>query len=163
MGLLIFMICFIFEIAFVIYSIVQHTKRSKWRMQRVMVSTGELVIYLLMLILPGVDFGFRFRMFFIVMVIRILIEEICLLAVRRKAAGAKIQDTTEMDTAKKPVGAIIGAISGILFIGFGLIPAFIFTGYDGLGSEERECIVLYCHEVNDLVREIVSFVKSRQG
>lgn len=97
------------------------------------------------------------------MVIRILIEEICLLAVRRKAAGAKIQDTTEMDTAKKPVGAIIGAISGILFIGFGLIPAFIFTGYDGLGSEERECIVLYCHEVNDLVREIVSFVKSRQG
>lgn len=63
MGLLIFMICFIFEIAFVIYSIVQHTKRSKWRMQRVMVSTGELVIYLLMLILPGVDFGFRFRMF----------------------------------------------------------------------------------------------------
>ena len=141
MGLLIFMICFIFEIAFVIYSIVQHTKLNKWRMQRVMVSCGELVIYLLMLILPGVDFGFRFRMFFIVMGIRILIEGICLLAVRRKAARAKTQETTEMDTAKKPVGAIIGAISGILVIGFGLIPAFLFTGYDGLQTTGEHQVV----------------------
>ena len=32
-----------------------------------------------------------------------------------------------------------------------------------ISSEERECTVICCHEVNERVREIVSFVKSRQG
>lgn len=134
MGLLIFMICFIIEIAFAIYSIVQHTKRRKWRMQRVFVTCGELVLYLLMLVLPGVDFGFRFRMLFIILVIRILIEGLCLLVIECKATKVKKQEIAEVDTdtIKKPVGAIIGAISGILVIGFSLIPAFLFTDYDGL-------------------------------
>ena len=29
--------------------------------------------------------------------------------------------------------------------------------------EERELVEIYCHEVNDQVKEIVSFVKSRKG
>ncbi|HKM34513.1 MAG TPA: LytTR family DNA-binding domain-containing protein [Lachnospiraceae bacterium] len=32
-----------------------------------------------------------------------------------------------------------------------------------IGMEERELVEIYCHEVNDQVKEIVSFVKSRKG
>lgn len=32
-----------------------------------------------------------------------------------------------------------------------------------IGSEEREQVEIRCHEISDSVREIVAFVKSRQG
>lgn len=32
-----------------------------------------------------------------------------------------------------------------------------------ISSKEPEAIEIYCHEINDAVKEIVSFVKSRQG
>lgn len=32
-----------------------------------------------------------------------------------------------------------------------------------IGSEDRELVEIYCHEISDQVKEIVTFVKSRQG
>lgn len=32
-----------------------------------------------------------------------------------------------------------------------------------IGMEERELVEIYCHQVNDQIRDIVTFVKSRQG
>lgn len=120
MGLLILCIMMAAEIGFVIYSCCMKRDKKNWLRNRCIVTGGELAAYLLMILLPGVDFSFRFKGFFIMMIVRLIISLLCLLIKRKKVEGNK-----------KVLGIVMSAICGILVMFVSLVPAFIFTGYEG--------------------------------
>lgn len=119
MGILILCVMLLAEVGFVAYSI-KHRDKSKWLLNRCLVSGGELILYFCMILLPGIDFGFRYKGLFFLLFIRVLVSGICLLAKYKKAEGKK-----------KVVGIVASAIMGVIFIAFSLVPTFLFTGYEG--------------------------------
>ncbi|HKM34512.1 MAG TPA: hypothetical protein VJY54_07195 [Lachnospiraceae bacterium] len=131
MGILVLSVMILAEVGLGIYSITKQREKQKWLQNRCVVSAGELVSYFLMILLPGIDFSFRFKGLFFLLLIRALVSGICLLIKYRKAEG------------KKKIAGILGsAIVGILFIVFSLIPAFVFTGYEGKAtSGEHEVAI----------------------
>lgn len=120
MGILVLCVMILAEVGLGIYSIAKQREKQQWLRNRCIVSAGELVAYLLMMILPGIDFGFRFKALFFLLVIRAIVSGTCFLIKKQKAEGMK-----------KIIGILVSAFMGILFITLSLVPAFVFTGYQG--------------------------------
>ncbi len=121
MGFVLLGILAVAEIAFAVFTITKQKENVKWLSNRVMVRGGQIGIFLVMLLLPQVAWDFRFKMCFLVLVIRVIIAVI--------AYGIKRNKVSGMRTVAK---VIVSAICGVLVIAVSLVPAFLFTGYEGL-------------------------------
>ena len=119
MEKLLFVVLVITEIVFAIRAITSHVTKKKWSEGRGLVNAGEIIVYLLMMVLPGIDFSFRFKCLFLLLVIRLILSGIVFLASRKN------------DKSKKTVAIIIGTVFQIILIAIGMMPAFIFTDYAG--------------------------------
>ena len=119
MEKLLFIVLLITEIVFAIREIKSHVSKKEWAEGRGIVNALEVILFLMMVILPGIDFSFRFKGLFVVLIIRTAVSGIVFL-VNRKS-----------EKRKNTVSIIAGTIFQIMLIGAAMIPAFIFRDYAG--------------------------------
>ncbi|MGN1089834.1 MAG: hypothetical protein ACI4Q6_05480, partial [Huintestinicola sp.] len=117
---LLIMLC-IFEAAFAFTAIRRKADKKGWQTGRLICNGGELCLYLVMLIAPGIDMSFRFTGLFILLILRIIIAFIGMIAVRNKG-----------EKSKHPAMMILSALVSAVLIWGSLIPSFIFADYSGL-------------------------------
>ena len=108
------------EIGFVIFEAARKSQDKKnWTIRRLIVNIAQLVLFLIMLVFPGIDTGFRFRGLMILLAARILIAGIFAILNRKNTK-----------TKKTGLKVLSLALSALLIAG-AMIPAFIFTDYAG--------------------------------
>lgn len=121
MNLLLLTLLCVTEIAFAVMAITRKPNLRDWQMGRLIVNGGELLVFLLTLLLPGIDLGMRFTCLFYMLLIRILFSGVGYLIRRKKT-----------EKAQKTVFMILGALLSMVLIFLSMIPSFVFTDYQGL-------------------------------
>ena len=127
MALVLLLVLVITEIGFAVFELTKSTTKKDWTKRQLGVIGAEILIYLLMLVLPGIDFSFRFKGFVILLAIRIIFAFISFLINRKN------------EKIKKKVFIVLGKLFTCFFIIGSLAPAFIFKDYNGrplMGSYE---------------------------
>ena len=119
MAYLLLALLILSEAGFLIYAW-KGTPKSSWTKKRLVADIGQLVLFFITVLLPGIDLSFRFTGLLIILAARIMIAGISALINRKK------------DALKKTSGKIASLILSMLFISTSLVPAFIFTDYKGL-------------------------------
>ena len=79
MEILLLVVLILTEIGFGVFELTNKDVKREWSKRRLFVSGIEILTYLIMIFLPKIDFGFRFRCLFIVLVMRILISAVSFL------------------------------------------------------------------------------------
>lgn len=120
MGYVLFILMIALEIALVVVTCRKETEKKAWRKNRLFVRIAEIVIAVVAILLP---FGQKWRLTGILIGLAVLacIAALVILIRRSKPEGAV-----------KKAKAVVSCVLSILFIGFSLVPAFVFTGYKGL-------------------------------
>ena len=119
MEMLLLLVLILTEIGFAAFAMSGKITRGEWAQRRLCVSAVELVTFLVMTLLPGIDFSFRFKGVLVILVLQLIISAIFWLIRRKK------------ETAKGKPSIVIRTVLGILIISLAMIPAFIFTDYHG--------------------------------
>lgn len=131
MTILLLLVLIITEIGFAAFELSRRTTRGEWATRRLCVSGIELLTYLIMTVLPGIDFGFRFTALLAVLVIQIIISGIFWL-IKRK--NGKIKGRPSI---------VVRTLVGIVILAMAMGPAFMFKDYHGLpttgDNEIAEC------------------------
>lgn len=118
--ILLILLC-VFEAAFAFTAISRRADKKGWQTGRFICNAGQLVLYLVMLIAPGIDMSFRFMGLFILLLLRIIIAFIGMMIIRKKE-----------DKSKHPAMMILSALLSAALISCSLIPSFIISDYSGL-------------------------------
>lgn len=121
MAMILFVVLFLSESGLAAFTLLRQKSRKEWIRNRLIINGTELLLFIIMTLLPGIDFTFRFTGLFILLVIRVLIAGIRFLLTYKRAEGEK-----------KKVILILGSvlISAVMLLC--LIPAFVFADYNGL-------------------------------
>ncbi len=101
------------------FTFIAQREKKQWAMNRLLVNGVELVLYLLFLVLPGIDLGMRFKFLIIMLIVRLVIAGILYL-IRRRAEGPK-----------QAVWIILSGIASVLLLGVAMIPSYLFADYQG--------------------------------
>ena len=109
------------EIALLVITFTKQKEKHQWLKNRVMIRAAEIVIFFIALLTPQVAWDFRFKMCFIMLVIRVVTATISYVVKGKKVEGDKSK-----------AGAVINALCGVFILVFSLAPAMLFTGYKGL-------------------------------
>lgn len=121
MNIVLLILLCVFEIAFAVTSIRRKADKKGWQTGRLICNGGQLMLFLVMLIAPGIDMSFRFTGLFILLLLRIIIASI----------GMMIQKNKE-NRPKTTAKMILSAVLSIFFMTGSLIPSFFISDYDGL-------------------------------
>ena len=116
--LLIFLIA---EVLLVIISITKQRGKREWLRNRIVTRVSETLFFLIALLLPQITWDFRFKICFYLLAIRVVTAIVSYMVKRKRELGVKSK-----------VGVIVNAIGGMMLLGCSLIPAMLFTGYEGL-------------------------------
>ena len=119
MALLLLAVLMIIEAGFAYMAATMNNTTKEWTKKRLIVCALEMGVFLVMLLLPGIDMSFRFTGLLILLIIRILL------------AGIFALTNSKNEKPKKKAAIITGAVLSILLLAGSLIPAFIFTDYQG--------------------------------
>ena len=152
MGIILFVLFTAMEILLTVLSCTKY--RSLWYRNRVFFCGAELILVLLVMLLPVTGQKWRFTGCLVILGIRLVLSGIVYLVKHSNATKEKTK-----------AGTIASAVMSIIFIGFSLFPAFIFTGYSGLKTsgqyevKETQAILidksrLETHETDGSNREI---------
>ncbi len=120
MALILFIIFVIFEIGFAVSGIFRKPTKTEWKIKRLIVNAAECMIYIILLLLPGIDFSFRFKALALLLVIRLFIAALATIF-----AGKK-------ENPKKVAAIVFSAVISIVLIAISMVPAFMFSDYKGL-------------------------------
>ena len=121
MGIIFFILFTLAEIALVVLTFTKFREKAAWRRNRAIIRAAEVVLLLGMILIPTVNMKWRFFGALIVLAVRLLISGIVWLVMRKKSNGLR----------KKPV-TVFNCVLSMVLIAFSLVPAFIFTNYNGL-------------------------------
>ena len=121
MGIVFFILFTLAEIALVVLTFTKFREKAVWRKNRAIIRAAEAALLLGMILIPAVNMKWRFFGALIVLAVRLLIAGIVWLVMRKKSNGLR----------KKPV-TVISCVLSVVLIAFSLVPAFIFTNYNGL-------------------------------
>lgn len=121
MGFLLLGLFIILETALAIFTLTRQKEKTLWLRNRALTRGLELLLFLLALLLPWAAWDFRFQLCFFVLLIRAIIALAAFLLKKRKVSGQK-----------NGAAAVISSVTGILLLAIALLPAFLFTGYEGL-------------------------------
>ena len=116
--LLLFMMA---EVTLVIITFSKQRKKCEWLRNRLMTRMSEMLLFIVAFLLPQIAWDFRFEMCFLLLAIRIVTATISYMIKRKKELGDKSK-----------VGTVLSAIGGMVLLVCSLIPAILFTGYEGL-------------------------------
>lgn len=135
MAYILFVILLVAELGFAAFELTRSTSKSSWTPRRFMVNSAELIVFLIMIFLPGIDLGFRFKALFTVLILRLAVAGLFALLYRRN------------DKAKRKSAIVLSSLISIILIAVNMIPAFIFADYQGrplTGEYEvkEDCIIL---------------------
>lgn len=119
MAYILFVLLLVTELGFAAFELTQSSSKSTWTPRRFMVNSAELVMYLLMIFLPGIDLGFRFRALFAVLVLRLAAAGLFALLYRKN------------DKTKKKSAVVLSAVLSAVLITLNILPAFLFADYHG--------------------------------
>ena len=108
------------EVGFIIFEGVRSSSKGTWSKRRLAVNIGQMVLFAVTLLLPGIDTSFRFKGLIILLSVRIIFAVISALINRKKTV------------AKKMSGKVLSLIMSVLLITGAMFPAFLFTDYSGL-------------------------------
>lgn len=111
----------VMEIALLVITFTKQQEKSQWYQNRTLIRGGEVILFLLALLLPQITWDFRFKMCFWVLIIRLFTAGIIYICKHKKATGRKSK-----------VAVILNVIFSIILLTVSMIPAFLFTGYAGL-------------------------------
>lgn len=132
MGLLFLILFAVMEIALMVFTFTKWREKSKFIQNRAIVTALEFLILLLMVLLPITYMKWRFAAALMILGVRFLISGISFLIKRNKVQGE----------VKKPA-RIISFILVASILALSLIPAFVFSNYNGLEMsgeyEIKEC------------------------
>ena len=120
MGFFAFILLAFLELALAVRTCRKKTDRKTWRRDRLVIRTAE-ILTILLFSLWSASQKWRFVPVLGFLVILLVIAGLAMLIGRKKANGTR-----------KPSGAIVSCTLCILLFGFLLIPAFLFSNYDGL-------------------------------
>lgn len=109
------------EIALLVITFTKRQEKAAWLQNRVICRAAETAVFVLALLLPQVSWDFRFQLCFFVLLIRAVLALAIWLLRKKKASGKKSKS-----------GAALSAFGGILILALSLVPAILFTGYEGL-------------------------------
>ena len=109
------------EIALLVVTFTKQKEKCQWLKNRVVIRAAEIVIFFIALLTPQVAWDFRFKMCFFMLLLRVVIATISYVIKGKKVQGDKSK-----------AGAIINALGGMSILVFSLVPAMLFTGYEGL-------------------------------
>ena len=116
---IIFTICL--ETALIVLTLAKQNEKALWLRNRALTRAIEFVLLLGVILLPLTHMKWRYIGALILVGILLLIAGLCWLIKRRKVNGS----------AKK-ARVITSGLLSVFMIGFALVPAFVFTNYDGL-------------------------------
>lgn len=120
MGFLLFLFVLV-EIALLVITFAWQKESKLWLRNRVVARVGQIVIFLLALLASQVAWDFRFKICFFMLAVRVVTAIVGYVLKREKVIGNK-----------KKLGAVANAVLGILVLAVSLMPAMLFTGYEGL-------------------------------
>ena len=121
MGFIFLAIFAIAEIALAVLTCVKLREKAAWLKNRALVRAAETVLMLGIIIVPATHMKWRFIFALVVLIIRLLIAGISFLVNRRKAEGTR-----------KKWRSVVSCILSVFIMLFALVPAFMFTNYNGL-------------------------------
>lgn len=121
MGTIFFILFAIAEIALVALTITRYGEKVQWLRNRLIARTVETVLLLGIIVTPTTHMKWRFLTAILIVVIRLIIAAVSYLVKRKKAVGIK-----------KKSGLIINGVFSIILMLAALMPAFLFTNYDGI-------------------------------
>jgi hypothetical protein len=119
MTILLFSILVLLETGFMIFGLTWTTTVKKWTSKRLIVIAGELILFFIMAALPGIDTSFRFKGLIAVLLVRLAAAVIFMLANHKNTK------------TKKKAAIVLGTLLSISLIGTSILPAFLFTDYEG--------------------------------
>lgn len=119
MTILLFSILVLLETGFMIFGLTRTTTVKKWTSKRLIVIAGELILFFIMAALPGIDTSFRFKGLIAVLLVRLAAAVIFMLANHKNTK------------TKKKAAIVLGTLLSISLIGTSILPAFLFTDYEG--------------------------------
>lgn len=120
MSYLLLVILILSEIGFIVFGSIKNPSKGKWSVGRLAVNAAQIVLFAVMLLLPGIDTGFRFTGLIIVLIARVLFSALSALINRKNTVK------------KKTSGKIASLILSVMLISGAMASAFLFTDYDGL-------------------------------
>lgn len=120
MNILLLLVLSVIEIVFVFLAVPRKPTVKEWCFTRLIVNGGEVLVFLVMLLFPGIDLGMRFFALFLLLGIRVLLAAILYFFKRR----------TERE--KKPVGMVFSLLGALFLFAASSIPSFLFADYEGL-------------------------------
>ena len=109
------------EIVLLVITFREQKEKVQWLKNRVLTRVSEIVIFLVALLLPQVAWDFRFKLCFFLLIIRVATAAISYFVKKEKVQGDKSK-----------VGAVMNALGGAVLLACSLVPALLFTGYEGL-------------------------------
>lgn len=121
MGIILLVILAIAEITLVVLTFTKFKEKSSWRKNKVIIRLAETVLVTAMILLPGVHMKWRFFGVLSVVAVRFIFAGIMWLIKRKKDDGLK-----------KKAWTVVNCVLSTILIFFMLVPAFIFTNYNGL-------------------------------
>ena len=119
MTVLLISILVLLELGFMVFELTRSSAKKEWTTKRIILNAAQLVVFFLMVLLPGIDTSFRFTGLIIMLVLRIVVSGIFWL-INRKSSKTK-----------KKSAIVLGGLFGALLIATSAIPAFLFTDYEG--------------------------------
>lgn len=119
MAFILLAILLITEIGFMVFELTKNPIKKEWSLMRLIADGLQLVTYLIMIFLPGIDFTFRFKALFFILIVRLVVAGIV----------ALVQRKNEKD--KKKVMIVLSAVLSAFLLSINMIPAFLFADYHG--------------------------------
>lgn len=119
MGPILFIILAALEIVLAVRACRSEKEKKQWRKERLIVRTAQVILVIVTMLVVGQKWRF--------------VPILGLLAILLIVAGAKALIMRNKDDGmKKKSSAIVSCVLNIVLIALLLIPAFVFTGYNGL-------------------------------
>jgi len=128
MGTLCFILILVTEIIFAALSITKYNNRKVWEKNRIFLRLIEIFIVSGIMLLPITYFKWRFALAIVFLIIRLLVALLSLIP----NYGPKGRRTYSPSPTKTSASLVISGIIFMIFFAVFMLPAFIFTNYNGL-------------------------------
>lgn len=111
----------VLEVVLAVWTVKTGGEKKKYLQNRLVIRTGQVAVFFLSMLLPGIKLDLRFKMLLAVLVILWIFAFVKWLVKRNSASG-------KLGTAK----SVAKGILAVLLFTTASVPAFLFTGYEGL-------------------------------
>lgn len=119
MNFILWIVLLISEISLIFFGFISNANKKEWNQKRFLLNGIEAAAYLLMLFLPGVNFGLRWRAIAVLLFIRVIFSGIIYFLKIKKIS------------AKKKSAMVFSDVLNFVILSIAMVPSFLFTDYTG--------------------------------